>query len=120
MSVGESVICFVALGCSRPGGITRVEIPSDEVLSTGLRNLTHEVIVIAVWRPYERGRDPEEALESLVDALHLAVDLVRVKGGEVWMAPRVRGDHVTITIGILNAFNALWVVDATVCRLDVE
>jgi hypothetical protein len=110
----EGVISCVTLCRSGPSRIPRIEVPSDELLSTLVGDLAHEVVIITVGRPQECRSDTEQTLEGLFNQIELVVDLIKGESSEIFMVPGVRGDHMSLSVGVLHTFNVDRVVNATV------
>jgi len=114
MFVREFIVSSVALCCSGSSRIARIEVPDDDLLSATSGSLAHEVVVAAIGRSNEGGRDTDDALQSLIDTAHLGSDLCQRELREVLVGPGVRCDHVSLTVGILDPLDTFWGVYATI------
>ena len=89
MFVREFIVSGIALCRSRSSRIARIEVPGNKFLSTGMGDLTHEVVITAVGRPHESGLDANDALEGSLNTTHLGMYFLGRERGEVFVGPCV-------------------------------
>lgn len=118
MTFGKGIISRVTLCRCRSCRIARVKVPDNDFLAALFSYLANKVVVAAVRRSHKCRRDTDETLESLFDAPHLVVNLVKGQSGQIFVRPCMRGDLVSFVVDVLDALNALVSVNTPVYGYD--
>jgi len=104
-------------------GVARVGVPHHDLVAPSLLQVVVDRQVgLAVRRANESGDDAENFVKSVLDELHLFVDLSQSEaGGEVHMRPGVREVQVAQGMGASKALYICGVIDAApVQSIDEE
>jgi len=93
--------------------VVGVKVPQRDGLSSHSSNLLNLVVVVSVGRTNKCRICTSDLHDGLFDEPELVVELVPVQGVEVLVRPSVRGDLMTLVIGVFDAGSLIFVVNTT-------